>query len=74
MYQLAQSEDAGHYMLYTFFYYQQYPLSSELFDLKTVFVVDVWCVRVCVWWQFISSLRFSTLYCSVCDTQMDLPQ
>ncbi len=30
MYLLAGSEDSGHYMIYTLFYYNQAPMSSEL--------------------------------------------
>ena len=29
MYTLASTEDSGHYMFYTFFYYNQSPMSSE---------------------------------------------
>ena len=29
---LLTTEDSGHYMLYTFFYYNQYPLTSQCLD------------------------------------------
>lgn len=40
MYLLASSEDSGHYMLYTLFYYNQLPLSSKCRGVLTLFAAE----------------------------------
>ena len=65
MYQLIVMEDAGHYMLYTFFYYNQLPLSSELLcDSSTIASLERLqeCITIMWVWQLLNKVPLVILF------------